>query len=259
MLEALEQCLRCNHCIFNNENYLQIDRTAQGPDMSCSYVDIAMADFDKGVLEYHLSCTMGKRFMDDIFVLWPHDRESLVLFLDYINTLHPTQKPINSFTYVLPTTCYPRKSINNIVHSIALRLRRICNLDEKFKHRSEEYKNYLIARDYHLGLVDKKFQKVEMTSRHISRKKNTKRKDVSRVKSITTSKPPLPSIENLTRKHIHYLHKDEVLKKSFPNNKFFVIYKRIKNLKEIVAPSFYLKPSIKSNHTIASFNKCNTC
>ena len=98
-----------------------------------------------------------------------------------------------------------------------------------------------------------------MTSRHISRKKNTKRKDVSRVKSITTSKPPLPSIENLTRKHIHYLHKDEVLKKSFPNNKFFVIYKRIKNLKEIVAPAFYLKPSIKSNHTIASFNKCNTC
>ena len=30
--------------------------------------------------------------MDDIFVLWPHDRESLVLFLDYINTPDPTQK-----------------------------------------------------------------------------------------------------------------------------------------------------------------------
>ena len=98
-----------------------------------------------------------------------------------------------------------------------------------------------------------------MTSRHISRKKNTKRKDVSWVKFITTSNLPLPSIENLIRKHIHYLHKDEVLKKSFPNNKFFVIYKRMKNLKEIVAPSLYPKPSIKSNHTIVSCNKCNTC
>ena len=39
--------------------------------------------------------------------------------------------------------------------------------DEKFKHRSEEYKNYLIARDYHPGLVDKQFQKVEMRSRYI--------------------------------------------------------------------------------------------
>ena len=87
-------------------------------------------------------------------------------------------KPINIFTYVLPTTCYPRKSINNIPHSIALRLRRICDSDEKFKHRSEEYKNYLKERDYHPELVYRQFQKVEMTSRHNARKKNTKRKDV---------------------------------------------------------------------------------
>ena len=25
-------------------------------------------------------------------------------------------KPTNSFTYILPTTCYPRKSINSIPH-----------------------------------------------------------------------------------------------------------------------------------------------
>ena len=108
------------------------------------------------------------------FVFWPHGRESLVLFLDYINTLDLTQKikfsievaepvnylefldlklkwengkitvdvyskPANSLTYVLPTTRYPRKSINNIPHGIALRLklRRICDSDEKFKHWSE--------------------------------------------------------------------------------------------------------------------------
>ena len=92
LLEGLELCLSCNLSIFNNENYLQIDSTAQGPYMSCSYEGIAMADFDEGVLEYNLSRTTWKRFIDDIFVLWPHDRESLVLFLDYINTLDPTQK-----------------------------------------------------------------------------------------------------------------------------------------------------------------------
>ena len=41
-------------------------------------------------------------------------------------------KPTNSFTYVLPISCYPRKSINNIPRGIALRLRRICDTDEKF-------------------------------------------------------------------------------------------------------------------------------
>ena len=44
--------------------------------MLCPYADIVMADFDKG----------------DTFVLWLHGRESLVLFLDYINTLDTAQK-----------------------------------------------------------------------------------------------------------------------------------------------------------------------
>ena len=92
LLEALELCLSCNNSIFNNENYLQTDGTAQGPHMSCSYADIAIADFDKEASEYHLTPTTWKRFRDDIFVLWPHGRESLVLFLDYINTLDPTEK-----------------------------------------------------------------------------------------------------------------------------------------------------------------------
>ena len=60
--------------------------------MPYSYADIALVDFDKGALEYYLSPTMWKRFRDDIFVLWPYGRESLVLFLYYINTLDPTQK-----------------------------------------------------------------------------------------------------------------------------------------------------------------------
>ena len=47
-------------------------------------------------------------------------------------------KPSNSFTHVLPTTCYPKESINNIPHNIVLRLRGICDSDEKFKDRSEE-------------------------------------------------------------------------------------------------------------------------
>ena len=101
-----------------------------------------------------------------MFLYWPHGRESLVSFLDYINTLDPTEKkkftteaavPRNclefldlklkwengkimvdvpskltdSFKYVLPTTFYPRKSINNIRHDVALLLRQILDSDEK--------------------------------------------------------------------------------------------------------------------------------
>ena len=59
-----------------------------------------------------------------------------------------------------------------------------------------------------------------MTSRHNARKKYTKRKEVNKVKFITTFNPALPSIEGLIRKHIHYLHSSEVLKTAFPNDEF---------------------------------------
>ena len=58
LLEALELCLTCNNLIFNDENYLQIDGTAQRSHISCSYVDNNMEDFDNVALEYHLSPTM---------------------------------------------------------------------------------------------------------------------------------------------------------------------------------------------------------
>ena len=54
LLEFLEIYLTCNNSIFN-ESYLQIVGTAQGRHMSCSYADIAMADFDKGPSEHYLS------------------------------------------------------------------------------------------------------------------------------------------------------------------------------------------------------------
>ena len=82
-------------------------------------------------------------------------------------------KPTNSFTYVLPISCYPRKSINNIPRGIALRLRRICDTDEKFNSRSIEYKNYLIGRDYKPSIVKKRFPHVPTLSRQQARQKST--------------------------------------------------------------------------------------
>ena len=62
-----------------------------------------------------------------------------------------------------------------------------------------------------------------MTSRHNARKKNTKRKEVSKFEFVANFNSALPSIESFIRKHIHYLLSNEILKKVFLNSKFFVI------------------------------------
>ena len=45
ILDALKLCLECNNSGFNNQVYLQVDRTVMGPHISCSYSDIATTMF----------------------------------------------------------------------------------------------------------------------------------------------------------------------------------------------------------------------
>ena len=100
-------------------------------------------------------------------------------------------KPNNSFTYLKPSTYYPRENINNVPCGIALRLRRIYDTD-KFESRANEYKQYLIARDYKPSLVDKKFQEVSKITRTEPTAKRPKNNQVSKIKFLTTYNTSLP-------------------------------------------------------------------
>ena len=152
-------------------------------------------------------------------------------------------KPTNSFRYVKPSTCYPRKSINNVPCGITLRLRRTCDTDEKFESRAnDEYKQYLITRDYKPSLLNKQLQKVVKITRTEARAKGPKTNHVSKIKFLTTYNPSLSKIDGIIRKHLSLLHNDDSVKQLFPANILSTIIKCNKNLKEILAPSKYFKP-----------------
>ena len=74
-------------------------------------------------------------------------------------------KSTNSFTYVLPSTSYPKRNINNILKTIAIRLIRISDSDKKCDMRSDGYQNYLIARDYKISLAKKQSHSVRSIDR----------------------------------------------------------------------------------------------
>ena len=52
---------------------------------------------------------------------------------------------------------------------MSLRLRTICDTDEKFDIRSSEYQNHLIARDYKPSLVKRQFHAIKSISRREAR------------------------------------------------------------------------------------------
>ena len=276
VIEALELSLNCNTSIFNNTNYIQTDGTFQRPHVLCSHSDLAMAGGVSKPLMYDFPPKVWKRFRDDVFVIWTHHTAKLSSFLDYLNNIDETgkikftmqiadevnglefldlkikclkdklsvdvySKPTNSFTYVLPSTCYPMKNINKVPQGIALRLRRICDTTEKYESRADEYKNYLLARDYKPSLVDKQFKKISKISREDASKNKPKTSQVSKIKFVTKCNPRLPKIDGIIKKNISILHNDDALKTVFPKVCFSTIFKRNKNLEELIAPSVYPK------------------
>ena len=149
------------------------------------------------------------------------------------------------------------KNINKVPQGIALRLRRICDTTEKYESRAEEYKNYLLARDYKPSLVDEQFsKKISKISREDVRKNKPKSNQVNKIKFVTKYKPRLPKIDGIIKKHISVLHNDDALRTVFPKGCFSIIYKKNKNLKELIAPSIYPK---KINTRISSITSCNNC
>ena len=293
VIEALELCLSCNNSVFNNTNYLQTDGTAQGPHMSCSYADLALASYDSKALAFDLSPTTWKRFRDDVFVVWTHGPASVSLFLEHLNKIDKTgkiqftmqaagddglefldlklkmvngkisvdvfSKPTNSFTYVLPSTCYPNRNIKNVPKGIALRLRRICDSDEKYDERSEEYQKYLIARDYQPGSVKRQFEEVKKLSRSEARRPKVKSNQVRKLNFFTTYNPSLPNMDTLVKKYLPLLHSDENLKELFPASAFNTTYRRNKDLKELLSPSLYPNRKSTKSNSIISCNTCDIC
>ena len=107
--------------------------------------------------------------------------------------------------------------------------------------------------------MDKQFQEVSKITRTEARAKRPKTNQVSKIKFLTTYNPSLPKIDGIIRKHLSLLHSDDSLKQLFPANIFSTIFKRNKNLKEILAPSKYPDPKNSRQNCITSCYKCDIC
>ena len=64
-----------------------------GTKLAPSYANLFMTKIEENyVYTYHLQTTLWKRFIDDIFMIWPHGMDSLLEFIKHLNTVHPTIK-----------------------------------------------------------------------------------------------------------------------------------------------------------------------
>ena len=87
------QILTKNCFTFNKQLYIQKQGTAMGTRMAPKYAIIFMH-----YLESNLLCSTTRkpktllRFIDDIFMIWPHGTQTLKQLINMINSYHPTIK-----------------------------------------------------------------------------------------------------------------------------------------------------------------------
>ena len=93
--------LTSNYFNFNGKHYHQKSGTAMGTKLAPSYTNLFMTKFEHNhVYTYHLQPTLWKRFIDDIFMIWPHGMDSLLEFIQHLNTVQQTIK----FTSIISPT-----------------------------------------------------------------------------------------------------------------------------------------------------------
>ena len=128
-------------------------------------------------------------------------------------------KATDAHLYLLPGSCHPPENTAKIPYGVALRLRRICSQDETFEHRSKEYIQYFINRDYDGKNVKQQFNKVNAISRPDSLKKSQRQKrDI--IPFIAKYDPRLPNLRAIISRNLKHLYSD-------PSNKILFLRKSL--------------------------------
>ena len=159
----------------------------------------------------------------------------------------------------MPSTCYPNRNIKNVPKGIALTLRRICDSDEKYDERSEEFQKYLIATDYQTGSVKRQFEEVKKLSRSEAPIPKVKSNQVRKFNFFSTHNPSLPNMDTLVNIYLPLLHSDKNFKELFHTSAFNTIYICKKNFKELLSPSFFPKMRSTKSNSIIICNSCDIC
>ena len=110
---------------------------------------------------------------------------------------------------------------------------------------------YLIARDYKPWLADKQFQEVSKITRTEEKARRTKKNQVNKIKFLTDYNLSLSKMDFLENIFL-FLTVMTVLNSYFQQIRLATIFRRNKNLKELLAPSKCPNPKNNRHNSMTS-------
>lgn len=266
LLELLRMILYKNYFRFQDTFYLQLKGTAMGSNVAPCYANIFMSNFEEEHIihhpQWHHFIRVWMRYIDDIFVIWHGDRESLDTFFAFLNQIHHSIKfsmeggentvhfldtlitleagQLSVDLYVKPTdrnsflqaqSYHPKSMIRNLPYSQFLRIRRIVSEPQQSDNRVEEMKLKFKKRGYKDKWLDLADQKSRLLTRRELLVKDTSRDRTHDVVFTTTYSPISKKVKNIIMKHWHIFEADVSMKSLFSQPPLFS-YSRASNLRD---------------------------
>ena len=298
--DLLHLVLTCNNFQFDNKHYLQVGGTAIGTKVAKAFANIFMGWFeDSFVYTYDTQPLLWKRYIDDVFMIWPHGQDSLDQFVDHLNSKHDTikftvessttqvnfldvsvtinnegglttslyTKPTDSHNYLLYSSEHPRHLLRGIPYSQFLRVRRICTNIIDFRQHALTLASHFIRRGYPKHLVQTALTRAELQDRAtlLNKPKPNKSKDIDSDKSfylVVTHNPKNPPIRNIVEQNWLLLNKSKTTR-TFEEAKIIFGLRRNKNISDHLLRASTNTPTKKlantKRHPCQRPTKCRYC
>ena len=254
--------LTSNYFTFNGKIYLQKWGTAMGTRMAPNYAIIFMHSVEEELLKNtKLKPRIWQRFIDDVFIVWTHGKETLEEFLIYINQAHETikftaeystqevpfldtlvyklndrlatkvyHKKTDDKMYLHYSSAHPRSQKDAVPYSLFIRCKRICTENRHFNMEVQEITNELAHRGYPKDLIVKSFLKAKNQDRDnllkIDEKPNNQENKIRLITTYNKHNPPMKEI--LERYKDYFLQN----RKGIDFQNIQTVYQRAPNLRD---------------------------
>ena len=166
-------------------------------------------------------------------------------------------EPTDTHQYLHRQSCHPRHCKTTIAYGQALRLRRICSLDEEHLWRVGELKLHLVNR----GHDEMEIQCQKNRENRISREQafeSSGRKTTNRILLVVTYHPDLPPLSRILRNHLPILHVSDRMKLVAPSPSLLA-NRRPWNLKDLLTKATVKLPYRHKGSHGCRRPRCKTC
>lgn len=270
----LKLILELNNFEFDNAHYIQINGTSMGTRVGPSYANIFMCSLETAYLD---KCTLKpfyyKRFIDDVFLIWPHGEHELLSFISGFNNCHPRisfshqysaeainfldvtvsvkdarlttnlyRKPTDRHQYLHFESSHVKHNKTSIPYSQAVRFKRICSQESDFNQNCAVLRAALTRQKYPTQIIDDAVRRASMLDRNALLCPMTQPRTQQTTNLVLSYSSSAPKVTSILKKHHNILMQSQRLQRIFQDPPR-VVYRRSANLRDSLTSSKTTHPS----------------